>query len=253
MAMSDLSNPQAVGRDCTPQEPISVVIANPNKLYAAGVEETLALATQGNARPVQVVGVADSFRGLLGMLSKLRPAVLVLDEEIIDRCPEHLDAIQMASASTYLIIMVECLKPGQPGRKNYTLNLISWGARSVVPREAPVQILVEYIASVAKGRYAIPTAVVGWMAQRLMSCRNGFEKPPLPSFTETETRIIRLLMDGKKNSQIADECSTSEQTIKNRLSRIYGRVGVDGREKMRAFVVSSGILSGAEVKAEHQA
>lgn len=251
--MSDLSNSQTIGKSADQQEPISVVIANPNKLYAAGVEETLATATEGSARPIKVVGVADSFRDLLDMLSTYRPAVLVLDEEIIEKSPDRLEAIQMTSASTFLILMVDCLRPGSPVRRAYTLNLISWGARSVVPREAPVQILIEYIASVANGRYAIPGAVVGWMAQRMMSSRNGFEKQPLPSFNETDTRIIRLLMDGKKNSQIAVECSTSEQTIKNRLSRIYGRVGVDGREKMRAFVVSTGILNSAEIKPEHEA
>ena len=55
--------------------------------------------------------------------------------------------------------------------------------------------------------------------------------------TRRETDVLRRVLRGLKNADIAEELSISGQTIKDHLSHIYGKIGIENRnELMRIFI-----------------
>ncbi len=58
--------------------------------------------------------------------------------------------------------------------------------------------------------------------------------------TRRETDILRRVLDGKKNSDVAGELDISEQTVKDHLSNIYAKTNTKNRiELMRKLIYSS--------------
>ncbi len=62
--------------------------------------------------------------------------------------------------------------------------------------------------------------------------------------TRRETDIVRRVIDGRKNSEIAEEVDITEQTVKDHLSNIYMKIGVENRMAlMRTLMQTSNMMS----------
>jgi DNA-binding CsgD family transcriptional regulator/predicted ATPase len=68
------------------------------------------------------------------------------------------------------------------------------------------------------------------------------ERPPLPGGLSTrEAEVLRLVVEGKSNRQIADALALSEKTVANHLTNIYIKTGTDNRAAATAFAVRHGL------------
>jgi DNA-binding NarL/FixJ family response regulator len=52
---------------------------------------------------------------------------------------------------------------------------------------------------------------------------------------------MSMIVRGHKNSEMAAHIRTSEQTIKNILSRLYRRLGVSDRKGLRRYCINMGV------------
>jgi DNA-binding NarL/FixJ family response regulator len=59
--------------------------------------------------------------------------------------------------------------------------------------------------------------------------------------SEREAAVLRLVVEGKSNRQIADELVLSEKTIANHLTSIFNKIGVDNRASAAAFAIRHGL------------
>jgi DNA-binding NarL/FixJ family response regulator len=55
------------------------------------------------------------------------------------------------------------------------------------------------------------------------------EVEPLPELSVAEREIVRALVEGRSNKEIANERGTSHRTVTNQLRSIYDKLGVTGR------------------------
>jgi DNA-binding CsgD family transcriptional regulator len=60
----------------------------------------------------------------------------------------------------------------------------------------------------------------------------------LYGLTRRETDVLRRLLDGLKNIEIADDLQISEQTVKDHLSNIYMKIGVENRFELIRFLMA---------------
>ena len=60
-------------------------------------------------------------------------------------------------------------------------------------------------------------------------------------FSPRERQIVRFIVEGCSNQQIADRMGLRLQTVKNHLSRIYRKVGVPNRVQLAVFAVGNGL------------
>lgn len=65
---------------------------------------------------------------------------------------------------------------------------------------------------------------------------------PLPAgLSEREVEVLRLIVAGKSNRQIADELILSERTVANHLAHIFNKTGSDNRAAAAAFAIRHGL------------
>jgi DNA-binding CsgD family transcriptional regulator len=60
-------------------------------------------------------------------------------------------------------------------------------------------------------------------------------------FSPRERQIVRFIVEGCSNQEIANRMGLRLQTVKNHLSRIYRKVGVPNRVQLAVFAVGSGV------------
>src|SRR5712691_5138335 len=82
-----------------------------------------------------------------------------------------------------------------------------------------------FLAGIADGRKSV--RLVGFMS-------GSTGRAPLPELGDREQRIAHLAIAGFTNPQIAEQCDTSEQVIKNHLRIIFDKCGVWSRRELAA-------------------
>lgn len=72
--------------------------------------------------------------------------------------------------------------------------------------------------------------------------RNIIDTPDLPSLLGLrERQLVRLVVEGCSTEEIANRLTIRPQTVKNRLSRIYAKLGVATRVQLAVFALRNGL------------
>ena len=96
----------------------------------------------------------------------------------------------------------------------------------LITREAPVERLTWCVRRVAAGRQVVDPDLV-------RTARAIHENP----LTRREQQILRIAADGASTAEIACQLSVSCKTVRNHLSRVFGRIGA--RNRMDAIRIAS--------------
>ena len=99
----------------------------------------------------------------------------------------------------------------------------------VLPANAEVEVYRRAAAAVQRDEY--------WLPRRYLSrlTRRSAQGPGYLALSERETTILKLILDGCSNQQIADRLFISRETVRWHLKSLYGKLGVSDREAIRCF------------------
>jgi len=114
---------------------------------------------------------------------------------------------------------------------------IGLGADGYVLKTASTDELLTALRAVAEGGSYLSPAV----ARRVIDLAGG--KPPGTTLTERELEILRLLATGARPQQIADKLFVSIKTVKNHLTSVYAKLGVQTGAQAVAEAYRRGLVS----------
>jgi DNA-binding NarL/FixJ family response regulator len=106
------------------------------------------------------------------------------------------------------------------------------GAFGYALKSMPKNDLLSMIRSVHSGRRHVPAEVASRLAEHL-----GGE-----NLTNRELEVLRLIQDGRRNKQIADELAISETTVNFHIKNIVGKLGANDRTHAVTIAVRRGML-----------
>ncbi|GAA1394132.1 response regulator [Catellatospora coxensis] len=114
------------------------------------------------------------------------------------------------------------------------------GAAGYVLKQIRGTDLLDAVRRVAAGQSLLDPAVTAQVLQRI---RRGVRTPPeLAQLTEQERRILGHIADGLTNHEIADKMFLAEKTIKNYVTSILAKLGLERRTQ--AAVLAVRVLGG---------
>lgn len=181
---------------------------------------------------MEVVGIAENGAKALDLIEQVRPDVVLMDvqmpvmngvettKKIKERYPEMIILILSTFANTDVI--VECL---------------AHGAKGFLLKDIRGERLINTIRDALTGELVLPSAIAVKLAERLLrfstNLKDELDKQRIKDrnlgFTEREEEIIRLLLKGRNNRQIAAALFISEGTTRNYISTIYNKLGTNDR------------------------
>jgi DNA-binding NarL/FixJ family response regulator len=195
-------------------ESIRVLIADDHPLIRSGLR--LALQTEPD---IVVAGEAADGSEAQLQCAGLQPDVLVLDLNM-DGPPAAaiLASVRERCPRTRVLILTAYDDDA------YVRGLVQAGAMGYVLKDEAPEALVQAVRTVAQGGTWFSRPVVETLVHRA-----EHDERNAPPLTERESQIIRLIARGWDNARIAEELCLSEQTIRNYVSRLYGKIGVQTR------------------------
>ena len=106
------------------------------------------------------------------------------------------------------------------------------GARGYILKSMPQEELLEVVRSVHAGRRHVPPEVAVRLAENL-----GEEE-----LTARELEVLRLIRDGYRNKQIADQLSIAETTVSFHLKNLEYKLGANDRTHAVTIALRRGLL-----------
>lgn len=184
----------------------------------------------------QVVGRYLTGAETIDAVHRLHPDVLVLDLRMPDGDGlEVLRAMARTNSATRVVVLTAAASDGQ------VLEAIRLGIRGLVLKESAPRTLVECVRRVhAGGQHIEPQFLTRAMDP---SHQPGSAPAELDEvLTPRELQILRLVADGLRNKEIAQDLDISEGTVKIHLHNIYEKVNVDSRVELALLARSRGFV-----------
>lgn len=173
-----------------------------------------------------VVGEAGTAAEALARLQSVTPDVAVLDARLPDGSGIEV-CRQLRERSPRVGVLI--LTSYEDDEALFAA--ISAGAAGYLLKQVRGNDLVDAIRRVAAGQSMLDPAVTHAVLERL---RNK-PQDPLAELSEQERRVFDHLRDGRSNREIAEEMALSEKTVKNYVSTLLGKLGLERRAQAAAF------------------
>jgi NarL family two-component system response regulator LiaR len=127
-------------------------------------------------------------------------------------------------------------------RDDYIFEAIKAGASGYLLKEVELNELVKAVRTVAGGEAAIDAAIAGRVMGELRAARVPSKATSEESLAERDIEILRLLVDGRSNQEIAHHLSISEKTVRNRLSLVFRRFHLKNRTEAALYALRHGLV-----------
>jgi DNA-binding NarL/FixJ family response regulator len=181
----------------------------------------------------QIVGSTDNGEHLAVLIKELEPDMLLLDTRLRKR--SGLDALRDISEAA---VTVNPLLLTDEIRPNEVVQALLHGARGVVRKDAEISILFKAIRAVSAGEFWVSHKSICDLIQNLRSLTARVEQHSrfqIGSLSQQQQRIVKAIVDGCTNKEIAEELSLSERTIKYHLTHIFRTLEVSSRMELARF------------------
>lgn len=198
---------------------IRVFLVDDHEIVRRGIADLINAETD-----LDVVGEASTARQALGRIAAVRPDVAVLDVRLpdgngIDLCR----SIRSAYPNVYCLILTAY----DDDEASYTAVLA--GAAGYVLKDVRGQSLLESIRRVAKGESLLNRSLSRRVVEQV---DNGILAPEL---TLRERQVLGLIADGMTNRQIGDRLQLAEKTVKNYVSSLLAKLGMERRTQAAVY------------------
>src|SRR3954454_12431817 len=213
------SSPGATAADAVP---VRVFLLDDHELVRRGLRD---LAERSG---LEVVGEAGAAAEGRGRILAVRPQVAILDGRLpdgsgIDVCRD----VRSADPS------IQCLILTSYDDDEALFAAIMAGASGYVLKQVRGNELVDGVRRVAAGQSLLDPAVTQRVLTRL---REGpASDPRLAGLTEQERKVLDLFAEGLTNRQIAERMFLAEKTVKNYVSNLLSKLGMERRTEAAVF------------------
>ncbi|MFF0473999.1 response regulator [Streptomyces sp. NPDC004284] len=193
---------------------------------------------------MEVVGEASTADQALARGPALRPDVAVLDVRLPDG-----DGISLCRELRSRMPGLACLMLTSFDDEDALLDAIMAGASGYVLKQIKGSDLVSAVRTVATGQSMLDPATTARLMHSLREpeAAKPLEDERLAVLSERERSVLDLIGEGLTNRQIAKRLYLSEKTVKNHISRLLGKLGVE-RRVQAAVIAAQAHEHGSEEK-----
>ncbi|TRW81695.1 response regulator transcription factor [Mycolicibacterium sp. 018/SC-01/001] len=184
------------------------------------------LSTDGE---LEVVGEAGTVAEALARVPAVHPDVAVLDVRLPDG-----NGIELCRDLLSQLPDLRCLMLTSFTSDEAMLDAILAGASGYVVKDIKGMELAKAVKEVGAGRSLLDNRAA---AALMSTLRNTAERAdPLAGLSDQEKVLLDLLGEGLTNRQIAARMFLAEKTVKNYVSRLLSKLGMERRTQAAAFV-----------------
>lgn len=205
-----------------------MLIADDHPVFLAGLRTLL------EAMPhIEVVGEARTGGLAITAARQLRPDVVLMDVNLPDVNGIQATRAILADRPATAILVLTMFDDDHT-----VLAAVRAGARGYFLKGAGRDDIMRAVSAVSRGNAIFDSQIT----IRLFDYITGAAPAePFPELTDRERAVLRLIADGRSNSEIARELSLSVKTVRNYLSRIFAKLHVAHRAEAAVKACREGL------------
>jgi two-component system response regulator DevR len=205
---------------------ITVFLVDDHEIVRRGIGDLIELEPD-----LEVAGEAGDCSQALARIPALQPDVVVLDVRLPDG-----NGIELCRELLSVDPRLRCLILTSFTDEQAMLNAILAGASGYVVKDIKSLELIDAIRDVGAGKSLLDNRAAAALMAKLRSEAEA-KTGPLAGLTDQERVLLALLGEGLTNRQIAGRMFLAEKTVKNYVSRLLTKLGVERRTQ--AAVIAS--------------
>lgn len=176
---------------------------------------------------IDLVGEADNLADGFAMFRDRDPNVTILGLQFPDSCSiDDLDKYFSERPKARIIVLAEHAGDAEIAKA------LKKGAAGYICKDISPGDLVDAIRTVAAGRKYIPDDIA-----RILSEHVGKEE-----LTPAESNVLRMVVGGMSNKEIAFALDVSENTVKTHVQNIFAKIGVSDRTSATMTAIKRGLV-----------
>jgi DNA-binding NarL/FixJ family response regulator len=205
------------------QPGIKVFLLDDHEIVRRGVREMLETEPD-----ITVIGEAGTAESALARIPALMPDVAVLDVRLPDG-----DGVTVCREIRSRYPQIACLMLTSFGDDEALFDAIMAGAAGYVLKQIRGTDLVGAVRTVAAGESMLDPGAATKVMARMRE--EAHRKDPLAGLTEQERKILELIGEGLTNRQIGERMYLAEKTVKNYISGLFAKLGMERRTQAAAY------------------
>ena len=217
---------------------ITLLIVDDHPLFRQGVADALALE-----EGFRVIGQAADGKHALELIRDLDPDIAVLDVNL----PE-MNGQQITHQVTQEKLRTRILLLTGYDDLEQAIHAAHAGAAAYCAKDIQPQELVSVIREVANGKFAIAGNVFNrrelddWLESQMEGARRSYSEPgsPFHPLSDREMEVLSCVVRGMSNKEIARLLGISHQTVKNHVTSILRKFGVEDRTQAVVYALKRG-------------
>lgn len=221
-------------------KPIRIVVVDDHPLFRQGVIDSISLEAD-----CQVVGEAATGEEALATIRKLEPTVAVMDINLPDINGQMVTRQLMNERISTRFILLTAYDDS-----DQQLQSIRAGASAYCTKDVQPEMLARIVREVAGGRYVIGAHILDeqslerWLVR--LPAGSGFGNQDNQSadtfqpLSGREMEVLVYITRGLSNKEIACKLKISHQTVKNHVTSILHKLGVEDRTQATIFALRRG-------------
>jgi two-component system response regulator NreC len=218
-----------------PIPPMRILLVDDHALVREGLVSLIAPQPD-----MQVVGQAGSLREALALAARLRPDLVLMDFTLPDGTGADATRAILATLPATKIVFLTVHDDDER-----LFAAIAAGAVGYLLKSVRAADLLSRLRGVMRGEVALSPAI----GQRILDevARRPVTRPvetgPVAELTEREVEIVRLIVQGHTNRQIADALHLSVRTVEYHRANVTGKLGLHSRAELVRYAVEHGLVT----------
>jgi DNA-binding NarL/FixJ family response regulator len=217
---------------------ITLLVVDDHPLFRQGVADALALE-QG----FRVIGQAADGKHALELIRDLEPDIAVLDVNLPEMNGQQIThQVNQEKLPTRILLLTGYDDIEQ------AIHAAHAGAAAYCAKDIQPQGLVSVIREVANGKFVIAGNVFtrreldDWLESQMEGARRSYSEPgsPFHPLSDREMEVLACVVRGMSNKEIAGLLGISHQTVKNHVTSILRKFGVEDRTQAVVYALKRG-------------
>lgn len=205
------------------QQPIRVFLVDDHEIVRRGVRDLLETEPD-----ITVTGEAGTAASALARIPALKPDVAVLDIRLPDG-----DGVTVCRDLRSKMPHLACLMLTSFSDDDALFDAIMAGAAGYVLKQIRGTDLIGAIRTIASGQSLLDPQAAATLMRRMRD--QATTTDPLATLTDQERRILALIGEGLTNRQIGERLYLAEKTVKNYVSALFAKLGMQRRAQAAAY------------------
>jgi DNA-binding NarL/FixJ family response regulator len=208
---------------------ISIVIVDDHALLRSGLVAMLAYEDD-----IEVLGEAANGREGLEIYERLQPDILVMDVTMPEMCGIEASRRLLASHPDARILLMT-----QHEEQQFVEAMLEVDVSGCIGKRAAGAEFVTALRTVMNGEFYLHPAMARTVVQHQ---RRKFVSPKV-TLTKRETEVLKEIVDGKMNKEIAYTLGLSIKTVEWHRSNLASKLGTHGTAELVKYAIDNNLVS----------